>query len=201
MKTVLVLLVLIFIFIFVVLPIGLIVYFVKRRKKPSVRKDQIMESWQVLIEKGRGSAEDVYSAIISALRESQAPGVKWERQDIEAGQTFMNKSYNGLEITNASLEGFIAYVFAYDYGSALHIAWFLSMKASFLTQVAMAGFLKETDPRALVAYMPVWQQLELSAYTTVVHTATKKAVAYQMGKLNQDLASVNTKSKGFLEVW
>ena len=154
MKTILVLLVLIFIFIFVVLPIMLIVYFVKRRKKPSVRKDQIMESWQVLIEKGRGSAEDVYSAIISALRESQAPSVTWERQDIEAGQVLMRKSYNGLVITNSSLDGFVAYVFAYDYGSALHVAWFLSMKASFLTQVAMAGFLKETDPRAWLLTCP-----------------------------------------------
>jgi hypothetical protein len=45
MKTLIVLFVLFMIGIFVVLPIGLIVYFVKRRKKPSVRKDQIMESW------------------------------------------------------------------------------------------------------------------------------------------------------------
>lgn len=162
MKTIIVLFVLFMIGIFVVLPAWLIYYFVKRSKKPSVRKDQIMESWQVLIEKGKGSSEDVYRAIISALEEARAPGVKWERQDIEAGQAFMHRSYNGLVITNASLDGFIAYVFAYDYGSALHVAWFLSMKAGFLTQVA-TGLLKESDPRALVAYMPIYQQLELSA--------------------------------------
>jgi hypothetical protein len=201
MKSIMVLLVLIFIFLFIVLPIGVIYYFVKRSRKPSVRKDQILEDWQALIEKGKGSAEDVYKAMISSLEESKAPGVTWERQEIEAGQMLMRKSYNGLVVTNSSLEGFVAYVFAYDYGTALHVAWFLSMKASFLKQVVIASVLQETDPRALVRYLPIYQQLELSAYTTVVHTAIKKAVAYQMGKLNQDISSINTKSKGFLEVW
>lgn len=114
MKTVMVLLVLIFIFLFIVLPIGVIYYFVKRSRKPSVRKDQILEDWQALIEKGKGSAEDVYKAMISSLEESKAPGVTWERQEIEAGQMLMRKSYNGLVVTNSSLEGFVAYVFAYE---------------------------------------------------------------------------------------
>lgn len=200
MKTILVLLVLILIFLFVVLPIGLIYYFVKRSRKSAVRKDQILENWQVLIEGGRGSSESVYDAIVSALGDSKAPGVTWEREDIEAGQMMMRKSYNGLVITNSSLEGFVAYVFAYDYGTALHVAWFLSMKTGFMTQIA-ANMLKETDPRALVRYLPIYQQLELSAYTTVVHTAAKKAVAHTMERLNQDFSSINTRSKGFLEVW
>jgi len=200
MGAVIALLVLILIFLFVVLPIGLIVYFVKRSRKSAVRKDQILENWQVLIEGGRGSSESVYDAIVSALGDSKAPGVTWEREDIEAGQMMMRKSYNGLVITNSSLEGFVAYVFAYDYGSALHVAWFLSMKTGFMTQIA-ANMLKETDPRALVGYLPIYQQLELSAYTTVVHTAAKKAVAHTMDRLNQDFSSINTRSKGFLEVW
>ena len=201
MGAVIALLVLILIFLFVVFPIGLIVYFVKRSRKSAVRKDQILENWQVLIEGGMGSAESVYDAIVSALEDSKAPGVTWEREDIEAGQIMMRKSYNGLVITNSSLEDFVTYVFAYDYGSALHVAWFLSMKASFMKQVVMAGLLKEPDQRALVNYLPIYQQLELSAYTTVVHTAAKKAVAHTMDRLNQDFSSINTRSKGFLEVW
>jgi hypothetical protein len=49
--------------------------------------------------------------------------------------------------------------------------------------------------------MDIPQQLELGAYITTVHGATKSAVKSLMDKLDQDFSKVNTKSKGFLEVW
>ena len=181
--------------------IWLIVYLAKRSKRAKLNKDQILEDWQVLIEKGKGSSENVYEAIVSALKDAEAPGVTWERQEIEAGQILMRKSYNGLVITNSSLKDFHAYIFAYDYGTALHVTWFLSIKAGILAKAVASSLLGVQDPRILVRYLPIFQQLELSAYSTVVHTATKKAVAALMENLKQDFSSINTKSKGFLEVW
>jgi hypothetical protein len=177
------------------------IYTVKKGNRAKLKKDQILEDWHVLIEGGRGCSEDVYETLISALKDAEAPGVTWERQEIEAGQILMRKSYDGIVITNSSLKGFTAYVFAYDYGTALHVTWFLAMKTGILLKSMTEKFLGTQDPKILIRYLPIFQQLELSAYSIVVHTATKKAVAALMGNLKQDFSSINTKSKGFLEVW
>ena len=45
------------------------------------------------------------------------------------------------------------------------------------------------------------QQMELGAYTTVVHEGVKGAVEKLMAELNQDFTKVNTRSRGALELW
>lgn len=177
------------------------IYTVRKGNRAKLKKDQILEDWQVLIEEGKGSSEDVYETLVSVLEDAEAPGVTWTRQQIETGIPLMRKSYDGIVITNSSLKGFNAYVFAYDYGTALHVTWFLTIKAGIVAKSLTQQFLGTQDSRILVRYLPIFQQLELSAYSTVVHTATKKAVAALMENLKQDFSSINTKSKGFLEVW
>lgn len=193
-------------FVFLVLPaIGimtLIIYLIYRAyKKSKVRKDQLLERWQVLVESGSGSAEDVYDAMVTALESAEAPGVTWQRQEIQAGAMLTGKSYNGLVITNSYMKEFKIYIFAYDYGTALHVAWFLSMEVGFWTRAFASGFLKISDPRALVNFLDIPQELTLSAYVSTVHGAAKGAVGALMAKLEQDFSKVNTRSKGFLEVW
>ena len=193
-------------FVFLVLPgIGittLIIYLIyKAYKKSKVRKDQLLERWQVLVDNGSGSAEDVYDTMVTALESAEAPGVTWERQEIQAGVMLTGKSYNGLVITNSYMKQFKIYIFAYDYGTALHVAWFLSMEVGFWTRAFALGFLKISDPRALVNFLDIPQELELSAYVSTVHGTAKGAVGALMTKLEQDFSKVDTRSKGFLEVW
>lgn len=191
-------------FFFVLVPIGaiaLIIYLVVRRRRSGLRKDQILERWQVLVENGSGSAEDIYDSVVAALESAEPPGVSWQRQEIKAGGLLTGKSYYGLVVTNSYLKDCRIYIFAYNYGTGLHVAWFLSMQVGLLTRSLAAGILKETDPRALVRYLDIPQELELSAYVSTVHGAAKGAVGALMAKLEQDFSSVNTRSKGFLEVW
>jgi len=193
-----------FVFFFIILPcigiIALVVYLVRRRRA-GLRKDQILERWDVLIENGRGAAESIYNSIVAALTSAEPPGVSWQRQEIRAGGVLTGKVYDGLVVTNPRLEGCKIYIFAYDYGADLHTAWFLTMQLGWMKSVLAMSFLKLTDPRAVIFYLDIPQELELSAYVSTVHDATKKAVGALMGKLEQDFSRVNTKSKGFLEVW
>jgi len=191
-------------FIFVVLPcigvIALIVYLVRRRKT-GLKKDQIVERWNVLIQNGRGSAGAIYRSITDVLSAAQPPNVTWQRQEIKAGGFMTGKVYEGLVVTNPGLEGCAIYIFAYDYGTSLHVAWFLTMQLNWMKSALAMGILKETDPRALLRYLDIPQELDLSAYVSTVHAAAKGAVQSLMEKLEQDFTKIDTKTKGFLEVW
>lgn len=177
----------------------LIYRYIKRRAR--LRKDQILERWEVLIEKGSGRGRDVYKAIESALASSIPPGVTCGYKEIKAGNLLYIKSYEGLVVKNSNLENCNIYIFAYDYGTSLHVAWFFTMQLRWFKRAIVKSLLKESDPRALIKYLDIPQELELSAYVSTIHNATKKATQYVMGKLEQDFSKINTKTKGFLEVW
>ncbi len=55
--------------------------------------------------------------------------------------------------------------------------------------------------KALSFALDVFDQQDLQAYVTVAHRCLLKAVRALMDELGQDFSRVNTKSKGFLEVW
>ena len=165
--------------------LGVAVYLIKR-KSFRFKGGQIRGQWEVLIEQGSGNADAVYEEIEDALKSANPPKVRWERAGIYAGNLMTGKRYDGLKVNNSELKDYRIYIFAYDYGTSLHVAWFLTYQKPWLK------FIKIID---------IPQQLELNAYGNTVHAATKKAVQTLMERLGQDFSKINTKSKGFLEVW
>jgi len=192
------------IFFFVVVPFcvgaGFIIRLVMKRRA-QLRKEHILERWEVLIEGGNGSAEDIFDSVTAVLESAEAPHVKWERKKILAGGLLTGVNYNGIIVSNSALMGCKIYVIAYDYGKGLHTAWFLTMQPGFWDKAIASAILKVSDPRALVRYFDIPHELELSAYVTTVHSGMKKAIGTLMAKLEQDFSKVDTKSKGFLEIW
>ena len=180
--------------------ITLIVYLIVRRST-ILHKHQILERWEVLIENGQGSAGEIYESIDAALTSVGPPGVSSQRKEIRAGGILKSKVYDGLVVTNPYLGSCRMYVIAYDYGTSLHIAWLLTMQLGWLKHFVTMNILKVADPRSLIRYLDIPRELELSAYVTTVHTATKKAAKALMERLKQDFSRIDTKSKGFLEVW
>jgi hypothetical protein len=165
--------------------IGVAIYFAIR-KSFRFKGGQIRGQWEALIEQGSGNADAVYEGIEDALKSANPPKVRWERAGIHAGNLMTGKRYDGLKVNNSELKDYRIYIFAYDYGTSLHVAWFLTYQKPWLK------FIKIID---------IPQQLELNAYGNTVHAATKKAVQTLMERLGQDFSKINTKSKGFLEVW
>jgi len=161
------------------------IYLVKY-KKFKFKSEQIEEKWETLIEQGSGNMDVIYDAINNFLESANPPKVKWERAVIRAGDLFTGKQYDGLKVVDSYLRDYKIYIFAYDYGTSLHVAWFLTYQKAFFR------FVKRMD---------IPQQLEMSAYVTTVHEATKRGVQVLMQNLDQDFSKVNTKSKGFLEIW
>ena len=91
------------------------------------------------------------------------------------------------------------YVHARDVGAHLDCGWFLTIEPGFLKTMfskKMTG-----NPLALSQSLGVFSQQDLSAWTHIVHRTFLRIVKELMGDLDQDVAGMNTTSKGFLSVW
>ena len=170
----------------IVVMVLLVILLIKYLGGSRLTQDQIVEQWTTLVGQGSGNADDVYNVITDVMKSAEPPGVTWSRQEIHAGGLLYGKKYDGLRVNNPLLRDYKIYIFVYDYGTSLHVAWFMTFQKVFLRRVQR---------------MDIPQQLELSAYAQTVHSATKNAVQVLMEKLEQDFSKVNTRTKGFLEFW
>jgi len=170
----------------------------------ALKDERIQERWEVLIENGQGQAEVIYQAAVDALERTQPPDTKWERRNIRAGTIITGRVYDFLYVRNSRLKDWRLYLTAYDYGTSLHVAWFLTIERGLLKRLFSTIFFWAAgleDPSKIIFRMDIPKQLTLSAYTTTLHRGAQEGARVLMEKLNQDFSKVNTKSKGFLELW
>lgn len=171
----------------------------------ALKNAKIKERWSALVEQGAGHAEDIYRQANAYLESVRPPDVEWERRDLHAGGVLTGRRYDFLFSRNKRLKSFHLYLTAYDYGTSLHVAWFLTAEPTFLQRLLGVILFWQTgvrdDPRQLAFILDIPKQLELSAYTTMLHRAAKDAVKTLMEQLKQDFSKIDTRSKGFLELW
>lgn len=171
----------------------------------ALKNEKIYEHWEALIADGKGQAESIFNTVERLLEKAEPPEVNFRQQRIRAGGWLSGKTYDFLLVRNRHLKDFRIYLTAYDYGTSLHVAWFLTVEPGFFKRiVSMILFFWAyhiADPEALSHNLDVPKQLELSAYSITVHTAAKSAVRALMEQLEQDFSKVDTKSKGVLGLW
>lgn len=170
----------------------------------ALKGSKIKERWEILVPDGGERANAIFESVRAELEHVRPPEVEWERREIHAGGVFTGKRYDFLAVRNAHLRDFRLYLTAYPYGTSLHVAWFLTIEQRFLKRmlgIFLFWYAGLDDPKHLSYRLDIPKQLELSAYTRVVHQAAKGAVKGLMQELKQDFSVVDTKSKGFLELW
>lgn len=164
----------------------------------ALTNEKILERWEYLIEQGSGKAEDIFTVATQSLIAAEPPEVMQTREEIRAGGLLTGKKYAFLVVRNRNLKDNRLYLTAFDYGTSLHTVWFLTAEPGLLKRL-LAGILKWFGYDVYALDIP--KQLEASAYVSTVHSAAKKAVKALMDTLGQDFSKVNTKTKGFLEIW
>lgn len=196
-------LVLIFMLGFFAFIAGIIYLGIRLYREARLRKEQILEQWDVLIAQANGNMDVIYNSTAEALEAAEPPGVKWQREKVALG-AFSRKRYDVLVVHNSHLRRFSIYLIALDYGNSLQVAWFLTIRPGLYIRL-LAGFFsilgRQTDSKTLATVLDIPRELEVHAYTTTVHAAAKEAVQALMTQLEQDFSKVSTKSKGFLEIW
>ena len=169
-------------------------------KKIWLEKEKIVESWSVLIEDGKGKAEDIYNGVSKLIKERDAPALRLERVIVRTGERkslfgrLLEREY--LRVLNEELKDFRIYIGARDYGKDLNVSWYLTCEPGFFKQ--MLGF----SPKGYGVHwsLKMFSQEDLTAYVTLVHHSLLKTVEKLMRDLGEDPSKIDRKSRGFLGV-
>ncbi len=166
-------------------------------------KEQVIDNWSVLIEKGKGKSEEIFILTEAFINGSKAPSIKVKRREMSPGiiRGILGTSRDFLEVTDTSyrLSPYQIFINARDYGENLDVSWHLTYRLPlwrallrWIPYVAAASFTLDS--------LDLFDHQDLTAYTTICHHSTLDAVEKLMMTLNQDPSKIDRKSKGFLGI-
>jgi hypothetical protein len=163
-------------------------------------REEIIDRWGVLIENGKGRANEIFTDTEDFIKKSEAPRLFVERKEIAPTITkdILGVRRNFLVVTNyenPKLVNYKTFICARDYGNNLDVSWYLTYKLGLLE--ALLGIALR---KAYVPKFDLFDEQDLRAYVTNVHHSLLKAVENLMLSLKQDPSTIDRKSRGFLGV-
>ncbi len=169
-----------------------------------LRKDQVLDTWAILIEKGQGRAGEILQDTEVFIKESKAPSIGMERRPIAPGivRGLLGTKRDFLVITDQEtfrLKPYQIFVNGRDYGDNLDVSWFLTYRPTLWQAVLSLFPFMSAIPRTL-SDLDLFDQQDLRAYATNAHHCLLKAVEKLMANLNQDPSKIDRKSRGFLGI-
>jgi|Deesub1362A_J573_1020465.scaffolds.fasta_scaffold00214_50 hypothetical protein len=163
-------------------------------------REEIIDRWGVLIEGGKGKADDIFSDTEGFIRKSEAPKIAVERKEIAPtiAKDILGVRRSFLVVTNfenPKLLNYKTFICARDYGNNLDVSWYLTYKMGFLEVLLNLFSRGKYFPK-----LDLFDEQDLRAYVTNAHHSLLKAVEKLMLSLKQDPSTIDRKSKGFLGV-
>lgn len=179
---------------------GIGLYLVLKRV---VRAEQVIDNWSIMIEKGNGKAEEIFTLTEAFMLSSEAPSLKIHRKEMSPGliRGILGTNRNFLVATdkNFRLNPYQIFINARDYGNNLDVSWYLTYRLPFWRAILRiipglggASFVLES--------LDLFDRQDLTAYTTICHHSTMDAVVRIMMILDQDTSRIDRKSRGFLGI-
>ncbi len=165
--------------------------------------EQVIDNWSFLIEKGNGKAEEIFRLTEDFIKAANAPSLKIKRQQISPsviGGIFGTKR-DFLIATDPGfkLKPYQVFINIRDYGENLDVSWFLTYRLPWWR--AILRFLPGIGAASsTVESLDLFNRQDLTAYATVCHHSTLKAVENLMLTLNLDPSKIDRKSRGFLGI-
>ncbi len=167
-----------------------------------LRKEQVLESWSILIENGQGKYDEVFQDTEDFIKESQAPSLETSKEKMSPGiiGSFIGAKRDFLMVKDrqsSMLSPYQIFISVRDYGNNLDVSWYLTYRPSLFE--AFISLFRSRSALALDE-LDLFELQDLTAYTTVCHHSTLKAVGKLMLALNQDPSNIDKKSRGFLGI-
>lgn len=169
-----------------------------------LRKDQVLDSWAILIEKAQGNANVILQDAECFVKDSKAPDLSMKRKDIAPGivRGLLGTTRDFLTVTdheNFRLSPYQIYINARDYGDNLDISWHLTYRPSMWQSIsALLPFVNVVP--VVLSDLDLFDQQDLRVYATNVHHCLLKGVEKLMVSLHQDTSRIDRKSRGFLGI-
>jgi hypothetical protein len=169
-----------------------------------LRKEQVFDTWAILIENAQGYAENIFQDTEGFISHSQAPCLKIERKDLSAGviKGIMGNKRQFLVVTdqeNFRLKPFQIFINSRDYGISLDVSWHLTYRPSFIQSICSLIPYISIIPTSL-SDLDLFDEQDLRVYATNIHHCLLQAVTNLMVNFNQDTSKIDRKSKGFLGI-
>jgi hypothetical protein len=163
-------------------------------------REEIIDRWSVLIENGKGRANQIFADTEDFIKKSEAPRISVERKEIAPtiAKDILGVRRNFLVVTNyenPKLVGYKTFICARDYGNNLDVSWYLTYKMGFFE-----ALLSLFSRGRYVPKLDLFDEQDLRAYVTNAHHSLLKAVENLMLSLKQDPSTIDRKSRGFLGV-
>lgn len=166
-------------------------------------REQVIDNWSILVEKADGKAEDVFIIAEAFIKGTKAPSLRIERREMMPGiiRGILGTRRDFLVVTdqNFRLSPYQVFINARDYGENLDVSWYLTYRLGFwrsllrfLPGIGAVSFTLES--------LDLFDRQDLTAYTSICHHSTLRAVEKLMSGLGQDPSKIDRKSKGFLGI-
>jgi hypothetical protein len=181
--------------------VGVIVAYIGYKNTGFIlRREEIIDRWSVLIENGKGRADDIFNDTKDFIKKSEAPRLSVERKKIAPtiAKDILGIRRSFLVVTNfenPKLINYKTFICARDYGNNLDVSWYLTYKMGLLEALLNLFFRGRFVPK-----LDLFDEQDLRAYVTNAHHSLLKAVENLMLDLKQDPSAIDRKSKGFLGV-
>ncbi|KCZ70298.1 hypothetical protein ANME2D_03414 [Candidatus Methanoperedens nitroreducens] len=168
-----------------------------------LRKEQVLDSWGMLIENGQGKFNEIFKDTEDFIKESKAPSLGIRKEKMSPGiiGSFFSAKRDFLMVKDqqsSMLSPYQIFINARDYGNNLDVSWYLTYRPS-LFEALLLLFRPGASSIAL-SELDLFELQDLTAYTTVCHHSTLKSVGKLMLALDQDPSKIERKSKGFLGI-
>ncbi len=168
-----------------------------------LRKEQVLEDWGTLIENAQGRSNEVFQDTENFIEESEAPSLETWRDKMAPGiiGSFFGTKRDFLVVKDqqsSMLKPYQIFVGVRDYGKNLDVSWYLTYRPSLLE--ALLSLFRSSGSAIALTELDLFELQDLTAYTTVCHHSTLKAVRNLMLALDQDPSKIERKSKGFLGI-
>ncbi len=169
-----------------------------------LRKEQVLDTWAMLIEKGQGKAGEIFQDTEFFIKESKAPSINMERKQIAPGMVrgLLGTTREFLIVTDRGsfrLKPYQIFINARDYGDNLDVSWYLTYRPTLLQAITSLIPFVSVIPKTL-SDLDLFDQQDLRAYTTIAHHCLLKSVDKIMAELHQDASKSDRRSRGFLGI-
>ena len=179
--------------------VGVIVAALGFRGGGVLRRQQVIERWDSLLDGAQGHGEQVVGTTVSELGRMQLPAVSWARAALSPGvlrgligdtRPFLVVNHTA----NPRLKTYRMYVNVRDYGTNLQTSWFLTF------QPPVWKRMRNTYTPSLNLGLDLFDEQDLRAYVTAVHHAFLSAVVELLASQGKDASALNRTSRGFLGI-
>ena len=163
----------------------------------ALRNEAVLEQWGRVVDKGAGKGKWILDNVENMIKEANMPGIMAQQQAVSTGMFSTKRDF--LVVGHSSLKDYKMYIGARDYGIHLDVAWYLTAEPRFFKRAVSKYTLG--NPHALSQQIDFFSQQDLRAFVGVAHHYVTETVETVLDELGQDPTGLNTRSKGFLELW